>query len=307
MKIAIFGKAHAGDYPKNWDVRLCPSLADMAEAVRTGDEAMVDGALQMVGGVDVAIYSLLGANLSRIMPILTNDEQGKKIFAVKRRAAWSVDSHHWAGPEHEWAKHFTSLYSSYPKRLGVKAYFLPPAVWDLSAGELAALEVTNTPPPISITCLMRPYWNPKTARNHTLQRMIPIFRKYHLSFLAGQSEPYSSFLMILRNSQVGLNISLDGELNSRCLEVMAMGRVLLTNRFREPEMNEYLKEFGDAVVFYNPDLSDFEPAMSEALLRVPSKDTRKIVAERHCLVHRHMEIAKNEASDEMPVALQPGT
>lgn len=307
MKLAIIGKAHKEDYPSDWDVRICPSLGSLYEAVQRKDEDMINTTIQMIGGVDLAIYSLLGANLDRFMPVLTTDDTAKKIFAVKRRAAWSVDSHHWAGPEHEWAKHFTSLYSSYPKRLGIKAYFLPPAVWDIPAAQLAAMEVTNTPPPISIACLMRPYWNPKTTRNHTLQKMIPIFRKYHLSFIAGQSEPYSSFLMLLRNAQVGLNISLDGELNARCLEVLAMGRVLLTNRFREPEMNKYLEEFGDSVVFYNPDLVNFEAALSEALMRIPSKDTRKIVAERHCLAHRHMEIARNEASDQLPVALQPGT
>jgi hypothetical protein len=256
----------------------------------------------MVRGVDLAIYSLLGADLDKVMPTLTAHPVAKQIFAVRRKALWSVDSHHWAGQEHEWAKHFTSIYSSYPKRLGIKSYYLPPCVWDISATTLKSMMLMNEPAPISIACLMRPYGEPLTNRLTKMNSIIKILRKYHLSFLFGQAEPYSAYMTMVRNAQVTLNLSLDGELNSRCFEAMAMNRVLLSTRFFEPDMVKKLEVFGNSVVFFNPDLSDFEEKMSEAMLRVPEKPTKNIVADNHCLAHRHMEIAKNEAKDQSAIA-----
>jgi hypothetical protein len=306
MKLAIFGKTHLHDYPRNWNIRPCPSLADLVQAVKQKNTNLLNDTIDMVRGVDLAIYSMLGADLDKVMPVLTTDSHAMKIFAVKRRALWTVDSHHWAGQEHEWAKHFTSVYSSYPKRLGIASYYLPPAVWDVSATTLAQMEFSMDPPPISISSLMRPYGYPVTDRLQSVGKIIPTLRKYHLSFLFGQAEPYSAYLTLMRNSQVTLNLSLDGELNARCFEAMAMGRILLTNRFNEPDMDKQLNIFGNSVVFFRQDLGDFEGQMSEALLRVPEKDTRKLVAERHCLVHRHMEIARNEAKDQSAVAGEPG-
>ena len=210
MKIAIFGKTHPQDYPNNWDVRICPPLEDVAQAAKTGDYATLDTIIGRLAGVDVAIYSLLGADLNNIMPVLTEHDVAKKVFAVKRRALWTVDSHHWAGQEHEWAKHFTSVYSSHPDRLGIKSYYLPPAVCDISSKMLADLPFSDTPPTISVSCLMRPYWGPKTTRHASLQKLIPIFKKYCVSYLFGQAEPFATYIMLLRNSQVVLNLSLDG-------------------------------------------------------------------------------------------------
>lgn len=288
MKVAILGKHHQEDYPKQWDIRLLPSLGEVHHAYRYWDDNQVGHVLKQLDGVDLAIYATTGVDLVESMPVLVNDPETKDLFAVKRRALWVLDDFNLRSrDEHEWANHFTSVYSSHPHRLGIASRFLPPCITDMSATALADTKFDDAPPPISISCLN----GPCMALDKTI---LPVLQKYHLSFLFGKAEPFSTNLTLVRNSQVTLNGTYHGVMHPRCFEAMAMNRVLLTNRFAETEMHDCLKIFENSVVYYDHAANNFEASLQEAVMRVPTKDTRKLVAERHCLAHRHMTIAKNE-------------
>ena len=304
IKVAIFGASHACDYPDGWDVRQCTPLGELSRLV--GEPALkthLTDIFKKLDGVDVAIYALAGQPPSRVMPRLLTDPSAREIFEIpRRRALWSVDSHHWAGQEHEWASHFTSVYSSDPWSLGIDAVFLPPAIWGVSAKALKELPLPDYPAPYSVCCLMRPYGDHKTDRGSKMAEIVKLFRKYGTSFIYGTVEPYPAYLTAIRNSHIGLNLSLRGELNARAFEVLAMNRILLTNRFKRDEMNGYFPPHVMENVLFFDGLHDFDWVFQQAIIKPSSNTTRDWVADEHCLAHRYMYIAGNEANDKLPVA-----
>lgn len=309
MKIAIVGHTHRTEYPFEWDMKcLCP-LKRLANRLKAGDgQEILDDMIVQLADREIVVFPGMGVNLAEDMPIILNAKNGHKLFENPRRAFWSLDSHHWAGPEQEIVpKYFTSHYSSFPERLGKEAYFLPPGVWGLTPLQIMNLPVKEENPLISVISLFRKYGADKTLRDARMQQYVGSMRKLGISHLVGQAEDFPVYLSLMNSAYASLNMSLDGEINARAFEALMFNHVLVSNTFATPQMLEFMKQFQDnqSLLYYdagNDDMDHFEQVISNALTYKPLVETRKMIADRHCICHRISEIIFNESADHSPKA-----
>lgn len=121
-------------------------------------------------------------------------------------------------------------------------------------------------------------------RKYILQEMR---ERYPNSFIG--TYPFLSISEIYNQAKIGLNYSIYHDINMRMFEVLASGRMLLTNRINDPMMESLFKSGEEIVIYENLDdlckKADYFLSHSEERERI-SKQGHEMILQGHSYLDR---------------------
>jgi Flp pilus assembly protein TadD len=258
-----------------------------------------DSFTEAVKQADLVIFALFGSNLvshfeiPELLPFF-HDNSIKKVY-------WTQDAQHEWGMGLEYQRWFHKYYLNYSGYLdkydGVETCWLPSCFFSIGIDELT--ELISFPREIERDVIF-PYTHYSLDdRTHVAKSIREKLSDYGLNYYLGNIEFGLPYLRSIQESKICLNISTLGSLNIRNFEVLALNRILLTERVAD---HDSIKMDISHTYFFKRDLTDFDDALNKALNDTATDiRTSDDILNNHMLVHRYVEIINNELNTQYKV------
>lgn len=254
---------------------------------------------EAVKEADLVIFALFGANLDshfeipELLPFL-HDNNIRKVY-------WTQDAQHeWGmGLEYQqWFHRYYLNYSGYMDKYDeVETCWLPSCFFSIGIDELT--ELISFPKEIDRDIIFPYTYYSLDDRILVAKRIQEKLSDYGLNSYLGNIEFGLPYLRSIQESKICLNISKLGSLNIRNFEVLALNRILLTEKVAD---HDRIKMDMSHTYFFKRDLTDFDDALKKALNDTATDiRTSDDILNNHMLVHRYIEIINNELDTQYKV------